>query len=170
MSREIDGIVISENDSYSEYIETIPDPILEKIAEATYVVETASTSAVNVGTIAAGSDAWTSDKILYVKIRDTAGKRNGYFYGTDAFFVNPNPINESSANFTGARFNFSVDSDGKYQGFAGSTTTHHGIGPTYVASTGDIPITARASSNSGIIGGTYKVEVFLISTPFELFT
>ena len=60
-----------------------------KIAETSYQVSTASTTVATVATWETGhSEIWTGNKIVYVRIRDTAGKRSGYFYGIDAFFMN----------------------------------------------------------------------------------
>ena len=59
-----------------------------KVAEKSYQISTTSTTAETVETWATGhSELWTNEKFIYVRVRDTAGKRSGYFYGTDQFFM-----------------------------------------------------------------------------------
>jgi hypothetical protein len=61
------------------------------LKSAEFTVNTSSTSSIDVGTVAAGAAAYTSDKIIYVRVRDKAGVRNGYFTESDSWFINPYP-------------------------------------------------------------------------------
>jgi hypothetical protein len=73
-----------------------------KLAEQDITVSTSSTSETQVGGFPnlAASAVWTSAKMIYVRVRDKAGKRNGYFYGSDTFYSNPNPANGSTTALT----------------------------------------------------------------------
>ena len=86
-----------------------------KLGEATYNVNTTSTSAASVGTVQCGSAASTANKIIYGRVRDTAGPRLGYFLGSDAFFININKANDSTGTYsTGARIILRCSTSGVY--------------------------------------------------------
>lgn len=138
-----------------------------KIAETTYQVNTSSTSAATVATWATGhSELWTGDSYVFIRIRDTAGKRAGYYWGSDCLFVNFYAANGST---TGTLQNvigrtYGVTTAGRY-----NTTRHiyddsgYGIFPDQLYSDGRIRIRERYSSTyTGTINGTYKVEVYLL--------
>lgn len=141
-----------------------------KVAETTYTVSTSSTSAITVATWATGhSEIWTSDKIVYVRIRDTVGKRAGYFYGTDTFFINPFIKNGSSTTSTQSRSIsaiWSVDSHSLYNFRYGYNSTSYGVYPDYFFDNGDIRISERYNRAYTLtIDSTYKVEVYLLDMP-----
>lgn len=136
-----------------------------KVAETSYQVSTTSTSTATVATWATGhSELWTSDKLVYVRIRDTAGKRAGYFYGTDQFFM----IASTSATSTtsGARFYIRCSTSMDLSLNATSGTTGYGIFSDTLYNDGRIRVRSRYhSTNSLTIDGTYKVEVYLLDPP-----
>ena len=142
-----------------------------KVAETSYQVSTTSTSTTTVATWETGhSELWTSDKIVYVRVRDTAGKRTGYFYGTDAFFLNFYAKNSPSSQAGLAdgliMTIWRVDSTGNYAWRYGYGTTGYGVYPDQFYSDGRIRIRSRYNSNYSLtINGTYKVEVFLLDPP-----
>lgn len=143
-----------------------------KVAETSYQVSTTSTSAATVDTWATGhSELWTSDKWVYVRIRDTAGKRNGYFYGTDTFFANytrkNNPSNTGVSESLGMIRNiYSVTAGGAYGWRFGYSTTGYGVYADCVYDDGRVRIQSRYNSSySRTINGTYKVEVYLLNPP-----
>ena len=138
-----------------------------KIAETSYQVSTTSTSAETFATWATGhSELWTSDKIVYVRIRDTVGKRAGYFYGTDTFFINSFIKDGSSTTRTQSRIIsaiWSVDSNSLYAFRYGYNSTSYGVYPDCFFNNGDIRMSKRyLSTYSRTIDGTYKVEVYLL--------
>ncbi len=137
-----------------------------KIAETTYSVNTTSTSAATVATWETGhSEIWTSAKWVYVRIRDTAGKRGGYFYGSDNFFLNRWIISGSgNTNVdTGIRYILNYTTGGTYGGTQATGTTGYGVYADTIYSDGRIRIRQRYSSSSSLtINGTYKVEVYLL--------
>lgn len=136
-----------------------------KVAEKTITTSTTSTSASTVEEWATGhSEIWTSDKWVYVRIRDTAGKRNGYFYGTDQFFCIIYPKNGSAtASSTGCMRTCFQCANGSFSIAQNTGTTGYGVFADRVHSDGNIRIRSRYNSSySGTVNGTYKVEVYLL--------
>lgn len=146
-----------------------------KIAETTYTVSTTSTSAATVATWSTGdSSIWTSDKIVYVKIRDKAGKRAGYFYGSDTFYINYLVANGSTSTSTyngSIRIMWTYTTSNQYNWRYGYSSTGYGVYPNYIYSDGRIQIRSRYNSTYSLtIDGTYKVEVYLLEPPSAIFT
>ena len=136
-----------------------------KVAETTYQVSTTNTTTATVATWATGhSELWTSDRFVYVRIRDTAGKREGYFYGSDQFFMNHIPINGSTEIDTSVsgRFYTSYANEVFVTGYH-SGTSGFGLFADTLYSDGRIRVRVKYSSaHSRTIDGTYKVEVYLL--------
>lgn len=140
-----------------------------KIAETSYQVSTTGTSAATVDTWATGhSEIWTSDKIVYVRVRDTAGKRAGYFYGVDQFFFNYTKKNHPEYSDVGEYLGlitntWSYNSNGQYVVRYGYSTTGYGVYADTFYDDGRIRIRRRYNSSYTLtINGTYKVEVYLL--------
>lgn len=140
-----------------------------KVCEKSYQISTTSTSTTTQETWATGhSEIWQSDKWVYVRIRDTAGKRAGYFYGTDQFYTSHIPINgqTGTSGTTIVRFILAYTSAGKYTNYVYSGTTGYGVYADTVYSDGRIRIRERYSSTYSLtVDGTYKVEVYLLDPP-----
>lgn len=138
-----------------------------KLGEATYNVNTTSTSAASVGTIQCGSAASTANKIIYVRVRDTAGPRLGYFLGSDTFFINVNKANNSTRTYsTGARIILRYSTSGVYGETTTGTSTGYGVYGQSVSNGGGVAIYRRYNSNNSLtINGTYKVEVYALDWP-----
>lgn len=157
-------------DGYSEVTVNVPtsgSSAWTKVAETSYQVSTKITSQATVATWATGhSEIWTSDKILYIRIRDTAGKRTGYFYGVDAWVINRYPKNPSlstqTSNSNMVYQTWRVSSKGEYE----YSTTGYGVYPDVIYNNGNIRIRRRYNSNYSLtVNGTYKVEVYLLDPP-----
>ena len=150
-------------DGYSSVTVNVAGSSWTKVAETTYTTSTTSTSAETVETWETGhSEIWTNSKWVYVRIRDTAGKRAGYFYGSDNLFLVPF---SGTSTTTTVRFSERYASSG-YAVSATSTTTGYGVYADTLYSDGRIRIRKRYhSSNSLTINGTYKVEVYLLDPP-----
>lgn len=145
----------------------------ELIASTTYTVQTTSTD-ILVGTFQTGDTSiWTSDKMVYVKIRDTAGRRNGYFYGSDSMFCNNVPGNGLTSTSS-----YLMHGTSYYQNNAGyllnftlqrtatsNYTSGYGVYPALVYSNGDIEIRATYKSTTLTINGTFQVDVYLLDWP-----
>lgn len=132
-----------------------------KLAEQDFTVNTSSTSETSVGTINAGASAWTSDKIIYVRVRDKAGKRTGYWLGIDQFVVNINPANHSTVTVTPSSWSFGYASDGTFK----SINSRIGVYAATLNSAGDFSISAKYSGTYGFINGEYHVEVYALDWP-----
>ena len=131
------------------------------LASQDFEVNTTSSTDIDVGTMNLGSSAYTSDKILYVKIRDKAGARASHYIGTDAFMINPFPTRSGTTNLTAyAELVSYLNSSNNYQTTA--TTTGYGLKGTSLTDAGVLTIKARYSSSYGAIDGTYNVSVYLL--------
>ena len=138
-----------------------------KVAETSYQVSTTVTGSSVHATFATGhSEIWTSEKIVYIRIRDTAGKRNGYFYGSDTFFMNKYPANgttTTNATYDAITNIWYVSSTGTYEQRYGYGSTGYGVFASTVYRDGRIDIRKRYNSTYSLtIDGTYKVEVYLL--------
>lgn len=163
-------------DDYADLIASIPagSSAWTKIAETSITTSTTSTAAITLQTFSTGdSSIWTSDKIVYVRIRDTAGKRTGYFYGTDNIMFNIQPVNGASATSTSAgmiKTIYAVDSSGLYVVNTQSTSSGYGVYVYSIYSDGRIALRGRYNASfSRTIDGTYSVEVYLLTPPSAIF-
>lgn len=122
-------------------------------------VNTSSTSATNVGTITLPA-AWTKSKIIYVRIRDQAGKRAGYFYGHDTYFTNYRIPNSSTSSLTtGAHMTYAYTSSNAWYEYGGQ----YGVYGYSISSAGVVTIRRRYNSTYSLtIDGTYDVEVWAL--------
>ena len=140
------------------------DSAWTKVAETSYQVNTTSTSQITVAKLweTGHSEIWTSNTFVYVRIRDTAGKRADYFYGSDQFFiVTPNASGISTT--ASGRFYIRYHPSEGYLASATSGTTGYGVYADTLYSDGSIRVRARYSSGVSLtINGTYKVEVYLL--------
>lgn len=136
-----------------------------KLAEQDFTVNTSSTSETSVGTINCGTAAWTKDKILYVRVRDKAGPRPGYFLETDNYVVNHYATNpDANSNSLILRCVTRKNTSGTPYGTQNNTST--GVYPSKIDSDGTLTIKAKySSSTSGTIDGTYHVDVYLLDWP-----
>ena len=133
-----------------------------KVAETSYQVSTTDQSAATVDTWETGhSEIWTPDKWVYVRIRDTAGKKPVYFYGSDQFFV----VDSTTATSITAsgRFNIKCDTNGSYTVTPTNGKTGYGVYADTLYSDGRIRIRQRYNSSFSLnVSGTYKVEIYLL--------
>lgn len=126
-----------------------------------FEVSTTSTTATSVGTFTV-EGSYTKDYIVYVKVRDKAGKRNGYFLGGDFWFVNIYAANGgTTALSTYGKISIGVNSSGAYSLSASS----YGVYPDSIAGNGTISISSKYHGSYGTIDGTYVVEVYALKWP-----
>lgn len=126
-------------------------------------ISTTSTSNTNQGDLTVGSSAYTKDDIIWVRIRDKAGKRAGYMYGTDTFFLNANKANGSTSTYsTKATEVIRYSTSSQW----GCYTGNYGVYAYSISSAGKILIYSRYNStNTLTINGTYVVEVYKLTLP-----
>ena len=136
------------------------------IASKEVTVNTTSTSAASCTTLALGSSNYRSDKIIYVKVRDKAGKRAGYFYGSDAFFFNYQKANNGTSALTyAARICHRYSTSNVWGSYNGATTTCYGVYGYSITSNGTLNVYQRYNpSYSLTINGTYVIEAFVLNT------
>lgn len=138
------------------------DSAWTKIAETSYQVSTTGTAAATVATLETGHpEIFTSDKWLYIRVRDTAGVRIGYNYGSDQFFVK-SPIITGTSHNVACRFTLYPNSSGVIQSNQQTGTSGYGVFADTVYRDGGVRIRRRYSSTFGTVDGTYKVEVYLL--------
>lgn len=107
--------------------------------------------------------AWTKSKIIWVHVRDNAGKRNGYFYGTDCLMINVNAANGSASAYNFLKIVTTVDGAGVYTQNFFTGTTGYGIYALDLDPTGLIRMRHRYNStNSRTINGTYTIKVYAL--------
>ena len=97
----------------------------EYLTSAEYSVSTTSTSNATVGDITLDLSKYNNKNLmLWVHIRDKAGKRDGYYYGSDTIFFSYQLANNST-NSLSVRpvMTFTVNSSGAYSG----TVTSYGV-------------------------------------------
>lgn len=126
-------------------------------------VNQTSTSATSKLDIALPNGRFTN-AILYVRIRDKAGKRNGYFYGSDNFVVDIVKANGSGAQTYIPKVCYGISSSGTYLNTTSSNTyTANGGYGVYVNTVNDsngVRIYARYNSALGTINGTFTIDVY----------
>lgn len=122
-----------------------------------------STSAVSAGSKSYGSAISTKDKIVWVRIRDKAGKRAGYFAGSDSFFINTNKANGSTSNYTTAgRFIHRYTSGNAW----GTAIGSYGIYGYSISNAGALTLRKCYNANYSLkIEGTYLIDVFTLDYP-----
>lgn len=130
-------------------------------------VSTTSTTSTAAFTIALGSSAYNYSQIIWVHIRDKAGNRNGYFYGSDVFFINSNATRLGNVLFSspgGCRITYTATS-----GYEATGSTGYGVYGYSIAGDGTLTVNCRYSSNySKTINGTYVTNVYALDLPDNL--
>lgn len=137
------------------------------LASTEIETSTTSTSSTQCGLITDISGLWTKDKIVYIRVRDKAGKRPGYFYGTDTFLFNSNAANGESGNIsTGLRITYRYNSDSSWGVYYTSGSAAYGVYGYSIYDDGKIYFFKRYhADNSLTVNGTYVCEVFLLDWP-----
>ena len=135
------------------------------LASEEFEVNTSSTTESTVGTVTV-EGGWSKDFIIYVKIRDKAGKRNSYFRGSDNFVLNCYAANGTTSSPTPVRICDGVDVGGM---FMQSTSTYGVYLSAYSKvsgkNNGTATIKAKYNSSYGTVNGTFVVEVYALSWP-----
>lgn len=110
------------------------------------------------------SDVWTTAKIIYVRVRDKAGKRSGYFFGSDVWFMNVNALYSSYTSIsTAARLTTRYSTSNTFSVYSG---TSYGVFGYSLTNGGAVNIYTRYNSSYSLtIDGTYKVEVYALDWP-----
>ncbi len=107
------------------------------------------------------SNAWTGDKLVVVRVRDKAGRRTGYYIGSDSFFMNQRAATGLSVAFSVSMTYNYYDSSGSLTVTATTSSSRNGIYAKSIAPSGGVDIYANALSGT-TIDGTYVVELFTL--------
>lgn len=134
-----------------------------KITSSENTVSTTSSTAASAFTLSIGSQYYTQNKILWVHIRDKAGKRAGYFYGSDAFLLNHYAAEGKTTTVTNpAVVVYRYTSSSEY----GAYTGQYGVWGYSLNSSGTLTVRRRYSSNYSLtINGTYVTTVYALDLP-----
>lgn len=125
----------------------------------------ASTTSTSTTTLTTYSIAITNpaDEMIYIQVRDKAGARSGYFYGTDLFL--PQPQDGSIMNAYRGLFVLMANSNG----VVSTTTSTYGVYlqiQSIASGTYNFNVNARYNSSyTGTIDGTYAVNIYRLSWP-----
>ena len=93
--------------------------------------------------------------LLYIVIRDKAGKRNDYFYGQDQFFIYGNNDNDEPSNRS------YWYSSNKVSSYTTGGTSGYGVYLSGIDNTGALTVRARYNSTySKTIDGTYSIDIY----------
>ena len=139
------------------------------VASKDITVSTTSTTASQADTIAVPYTTSTDESIIYVKVRDKAGKRAGYFLGSDTFIFNTNKANSgTSEQSTIARIIHRYSTSSQYGVYTSGSTTGYGVYAYSIQNSSgtadrNVLIYKRYSSSYSLtINGTYNVQVYLL--------
>lgn len=178
----VEPLSVTQNGTYTAPSGTAYSPVSVNVSgggggsDYTFVtseeidVSTTSSSATTVLQITL-PDGHIADAMYYVKIRDKAGKRNGYFFGADHWFVDMAKGNgsETLVSFRPTVY-YAIDSSGKFRSVSTSSTyapSSSGIGvfASTITKSGLLKIQAQYSSSYGKVDGTFVVEVYKLKWP-----
>lgn len=137
------------------------------LAEQDFEVSTTSTSTDTVGSITL-QDFFTSANLLYIRIRDKAGKRADHYYGSDIFISNAGPASGKTWSITGGMATwYKLDSSLAWGATSNSTNNAKGIFPgSDISNVGKMSIKVAYNSISTLtIDGTFHVEVYALDWP-----
>lgn len=137
----------------------------KKIGEGEFTVNTTDTTSTSIATINCNGEHWDKDKIIYVRIRDEAGPRAGYFLGTDTFFVNPQAGNGSTNSDTACSVKiYRYTANNTFEETA--SNNKYGLWADKIIQRSGVAINRRYNSSYSLtINGTYKVEVYALDFP-----
>lgn len=128
--------------------------------------EAVSTSSTTASIITNFGYTFDASKMYLITVRDKAGPRNGYFYGTDTVFL---PVASGTLNRYAVRRTYSYASNTMtvYVTTNGLHTGQYGVYPDEIAaSTGSMNVRARYNAtNSLTIDGTYIINAYEIAYP-----
>lgn len=131
------------------------------LGSAEFTVNTTSTTAIDVGTIACGSTAWTDAKFLLATVYDKAGARNGYFLSHTEMLTN---VNAATGSTTQLQFIAPILVYVNSSGVLTRQSAYTGVYMTTLTNAGAVSVVAKASSTVAI-NGTYVCEVWALDYP-----
>ena len=148
--------------------DTTPVPPLSSWTEIYSTTVNDSYSSTSAGSLLNISGIPYDDALyLLVRVRDTAGKRPGYFFGSDAFIANYYDANGNTTDLTYImRECYRCSTSNNILGYPTATNTGYGIYPERLRSSGVLNIYHRYNSSYSLtINGTYSIKVYKLDPP-----
>lgn len=128
-------------------------------------ISTTSTTAASAFTVNIGSAAYNKDQIIWVHVRDKAGKRDGYFHGSDAFFINFYKASGATNTLTTVLVYCFKYSGTTFTGYA----SQYGVYGYSIKSDGTLTVRKRYNSTYSLtVNGTYVTNVYALDLPDNL--
>ena len=141
---------------------------LTKLFEKEYELNTTSTSKTVFATEKV-EGCYTSDAIIYIRIRRKEGSAAGYHLGSELFLINANPVNGTQNNiYTNniGTYILRTNADGKVQTIAQNPSSTSGVYVDQISTDEMIQFATKYNSTQTLtINGTYVVEVYSIPWP-----
>lgn len=182
-SVDVQALSVTENGTYTAPSGTAYSPVTVNVsgggggssytllASQEFEVSTTSTSETSLGYFSSPDTTFhTKEHLIYVRVRDKAGRRNGYCYGGDYFFCDYTAINgaDSLVSYR-IGFNYYIKDDGTLNTSAtirGTEMSSYGVYPAALTKNSGFTMKAKwLTSTSGTIDGTYLVEAFFLDWP-----
>lgn len=121
---------------------------------------TSTTATLLSATLTVGNSAYTSNKIIYAKIRNKSGKVKNYHYGNDCFITIPPRIIEANLDAT-ASSNICYYMDESV--LSNYAPLNYGVSVQAITSDGTMRFQGRYNSTyTKTINATYTVDVYLL--------
>ena len=133
--------------------------------EHTISSESETEEVIDTLTIAGISDA---NAIIYARVRDKAGLRANYFFGSDIFFENYCKAEQKTTTLGGHKYIYFGSNSGELSHYAPGITANYGVVVNQISNDGTdtVNIVARyGSSYSKTIDGTFTVEIYKMPCP-----
>lgn len=110
--------------------------------------------------------AYTSGSIIFAKVIDKAGFRDGYYYGSFGFSVNGN-AGASTSDFTRNLFTAfkATEFQNVHQYGQGNGWNASGIFISKISSNDDVEISVTYNQNLGTMSGDYHIEIYKLDFP-----
>lgn len=114
----------------------------------------------------------TTGSIIYVKIRDKAGKRNGYFYGSDNYIIDIVKANGTGSQSFVPKVLYAISNTGSFYGATSSgiylANGGYGVYVKLLNDANGIRIYAKYGSAYGTINGTFTIDVYKLQWPGDV--
>lgn len=111
---------------------------------------------------------YTSDKIVYIKTRDTKGRRPGFWFGCDIFVINEKPANNEDTNLNNQIIirSYYIDNESKIKIIEGQFGLY--VNNLYLAdnqSKAGIRVFAKRNEEFALDDSLYLIDVYLLDWP-----
>lgn len=127
-----------------------------------FTINQTGESNTSIGSITIGTSAWTKDNVIWVRTRDKAGARNGYYFGSDTMFFNANAENGVASTYSVRTVNTIRYNSSQFACYNGA----YGVFAYSITTAGKVNIYARYNSTYSLtIDGTFSVDVYSLSLP-----